>query len=975
MTSYIRWFEDLRLTDLALVGGKNASLGELCGALGPAGVRIPEGFAITADAYRALLEEQALGPRLGALLARLDPEDVDALARAGAEARRLVAGAPLPRGLEAEVRAAYRALGGRAERPPAVAVRSSATAEDLPEASFAGQHETYLGVRGEEALLDACRRCFASLFTDRAIVYRTHHGFDHLAVALSIGVQRMVRSDLGAAGVLFTLDPESGFRDVVLINAAYGLGDAVVAGRLDPDEFWIFKPTLATGHRALLRRRITEKPWKLAVGDDGMVREAPVAPDAASRASLTDDEALELARYGVAIEAHYGRPMDVEWAKDGEDGRLYILQARPETVHRAGRHSVLEVFSLRPGAAREPLVTGRAVGQRVGAGPAHRLRDARELASFRPGEVLVAAETDPDWEPIMKRAAGIVTDRGGRTCHAAIVSRELGVPCIVGTERGTEAIADGVEVTVSCAEGETGSVYRGRVPFDVRQVDLAALPRPATQVMLNVGNPDEAFRLAALPAAGVGLARIEFIIANTVKAHPMALLHPERVSDPAARDELARLTAGHADRGAYFVDRLAEGIAVIAAAFFPRDVIVRLSDFKTSEYAGLVGGRDFEPSEANPMLGFRGAFRYAHPRYREAFELECRAIRKVRDDLGLRNAKVMIPFCRTPEEGRRVLAEMARHGLRRGEDGLAVYVMAEIPSNVVLAEDFAALFDGFSIGSNDLTQLVLGVDRDSELVAPVFDERDPAVLRMIADLLAAARRTGTSVGICGEAPSDYPEFTRFLVGHGITSISLDPDALARGLETIAQAERELAAGGGVKSEATMFQRLEEFLRARQAVFELVTHRGAVTAQEQAASMHTSGWVTAKVVIVKERDGFAMAVLPAACVLDLGRMKGMIGHGDVRLATVDEIARAAPGCAPGAIPPFGALFGVPTFADARLVAARDITMPAGDFGTAIRMRAREYRRLARPHVGDLAVPESLVTAGAVWHERRPRRRAN
>jgi pyruvate, water dikinase len=788
--SYIRWFRDVRLADIPLVGGKNASLGELHGELSRAGVRVPDGFAVTAQAYGDLLEHSGLVATLAALLARVDGEDVQALAAAGAEARRLVQEARFPAGLEEQIQSAYRVLVRPDREAPAVAVRSSATAEDLPEASFAGQQETYLGVRGDAEVVDACRRCFASLFTDRAIAYRIHHGFDHLAVRLSVGVQRLVRADLGAAGVMFTLDPDSGFRHVVLINAAWGLGEAVVGGRIDPDEFWVFKPTLATGHRAILKRVIASKPWKLVLGDHGTVREVGIPAEARWRPSLTDDEVLELARDAVAIEAHYGRPMDIEWAKDGEDGRLYILQARPETVHRAERRSTLDVFALRPDGPRERLVTGKAVGQKIGAGHARRLASPRALAAFQAGEVLVASATDPDWEPIMKRAAAIVTDRGGRTCHAAIVSRELGVPCVVGTERGTEVIADGAEVTVSCAEGETGVVYRGRVPFERRQVDLGALPRTATRVMLNVGNPDEALRLAALPSDGVGLARIEFIIASTVKVHPLALVHPERVTDPGARSEITRLTAGYADRSEYFVDRLAEGVAMIAAAFHPKDVIVRLSDFKSNEYAGLLGGRDFEPDEENPMLGFRGAFRYAHPRYREAFALECRAMRRVRETLGLRNVKLMIPFCRTPDEGRRALEEMARHGLRRGEDGLEVYVMCEIPSNVVLAEQFAALFDGFSIGSNDLTQLVLGVDRDSELVAPIFDERNPAVLAMLDALLARARAAGARVGICGQAPSDYPEFTRFLVRRGIGSISLNPDALARGLETVAAAERE-----------------------------------------------------------------------------------------------------------------------------------------------------------------------------------------
>jgi pyruvate,water dikinase len=795
VTTLIKWFREIRLEDVPRVGGKTASLGELYGELGAAGVRVPDGFAVTADAYRALLDGNGLRDRLAAILEGVTGEDVTALATAGAELRGLVESAPLPSGLEDAIVSAYRTLARESGSDrPAVAVRSSATAEDLPQASFAGQHESFLGVRGEAALLTACRRCFASIFTDRAIVYRIQHGFDHLSVLLSIAVQKMVACDRGSSGVMFTLDPDSGFPNVVLVNAAFGLGEAIVQGQLDPDEFWIFKPTLRTGHHALLKRKIARKTWKLVMGAGGQTERAPVPAEAQRSASLSDPEALALGRFAIAIEAHYSRkaghavPMDIEWAKDADDGRLYILQARPETVHTAARRAVLEIFSLQPGGLRERLVSGAAIGQRIGVGPTRRLRDPRDLEAFEAGDVLVASMTDPDWEPIMKRAAAIVTDRGGRTCHAAIVSRELGVPCVVGTGNGTEVLADGQVVTVSCAEGETGSVYRGALPFERRQVELATMPRTETKVMLNVGNPGEAFRLAALPNDGVGLARIEFIIASFVRVHPLALLHPGRVRDPAARAEIEALTAGYADRGEYFVERLAEGVAMIAAAFHPKDVIVRLSDFKSSEYAGLVGGRAFEPEEGNPMLGFRGAFRYAHPRYRDAFALECRALRRVREQMGLTNVKLMIPFCRTPAEGRRVLDLLATNGLARGANGLEVYVMAEIPANAILVDEFAALFDGFSIGSNDLTQLVLGVDRDSELVAPEFDERNPAVLSMIGMIIDGARRAGRKVGICGQAPSDYPDIVRFLVGKGITSISLNPDAVVRGLEAVAVAE-------------------------------------------------------------------------------------------------------------------------------------------------------------------------------------------
>jgi pyruvate,water dikinase len=793
--AFIKWFGEIRLGDVPRVGGKTASLGELYGELGAAGVRVPDGFAITADAYRALLAQDGLRDRLAGILKGVTGEDLAALAAAGAQLRGLVESARLPPGLEDEIIAAYRTLARESGLDqPAVAVRSSATAEDLPQASFAGQHDSFLGIRGEAALLTACRRCFASIFTDRAIVYRMQNGFDHLSVFLSIAVQRMVAADRGSSGVMFTLDPDSGFPDVVLVNAAFGLGEAVVQGQLDPDEFWIFKPTLRAGHHALLKRKIARKTWKLVMGGGGQPERAPVAAEAQRAPSLSDPEALELGRFAIAIEAHYSRraghaiAMDIEWAKDADDGRLYILQARPETVHGAARRALLEIFSLRPGGMRDRLVTGAAIGQRIGVGPTRRLRDPRDLEAFQAGEVLVASMTDPDWEPIMKRAAAIVTDRGGRTCHAAIVSRELGVPCVVGTGNGTEVLADGRVVTVSCAEGETGSVYAGALAFERRQVDLAAVPRTKTKVMLNVGNPGEAFRLAALPNDGVGLARIEFIIASFVRVHPLALLHPDLVQDAAARAEIDAVTGAYADRGEYFVDRLAEGVAVIAAAFHPKDVIVRLSDFKSSEYAGLVGGRGFEPEEGNPMLGFRGAFRYAHPRYREAFGLECRALRRVREQMGLTNVKLMIPFCRTPAEGRRALDLLAANGLSRGDHGLEIYVMAEIPSNAILVDEFAALFDGFSIGSNDLTQLVLGVDRDSELVAPEFDERNPAVLRMIGMIIDGARRAGRKVGICGQAPSDYPDLVRFLVDKGITSISLNPDAVVRGLEAVEAAE-------------------------------------------------------------------------------------------------------------------------------------------------------------------------------------------
>jgi len=793
--AFVLGFDEIGLGDVARVGGKTASLGELHRLLGDGPLRVPSGFAVTADAYVALLDVARLRERIATRLAGVHKGDLAGLSDAAGDVRRMIESTELPEELRRQIRAAYRGLSGGREEDVPVAVRSSATAEDLPEASFAGQHESFLAVRGEEALLDACRRCFASLFTDRAVSYRLDQGFEHMAVRLSVAVQRMVCADDGASGVAFTIDPETGFRDVVLVNAAWGLGEAVVKGQVDPDEFRVFKPTLASGHEAILRRVVGAKAWKLVGGAGGEPVRREVPEPERARLCLTDAEVTALARCAVGIEEHYSAhhgsatPMDVEFARDGVDGRLYVLQARPETVHRGASPTRIDLYALGDRGGSERIVSGKAVGQRIGAGRARLLLEPRALEAFQPGEVLVAPITDPDWEPIMKRAAAIVTDHGGRTCHAAIVSRELGVPCVVGTGQATRLIADGAEVTVSCAEGETGWVYRGTVPFTRRAVDLATLATPRTAVMLNVANPDEAFRLGLLPSAGVGLARIEFIVAG-IGVHPLALLHPERVRDEAVRRAIDARLGGAADRARWFVDRLAEGVATIAAAFHPRDVIVRLSDFKTNEYARLLGGADFEPHEENPMLGFRGAFRYAHPAYAEGFALECRALRRVREDMGLANVKLMIPFCRTPDEGRRVLACMAENGLRRGENGLEVYVMCEIPSNVLRAAELAQVFDGFSIGSNDLTQLVLGVDRDSELVAPVFDERDPAVLEMIGRVIAEAQRAGRKIGICGQAPSDYPEFTRFLVERGIDSISLNPDALLQGLETVLAAERQ-----------------------------------------------------------------------------------------------------------------------------------------------------------------------------------------
>jgi pyruvate,water dikinase len=679
-----------------------------------------------------------------------------------------------------------------------VAVRSSATAEDLPEASFAGQQETYLNIHGVAMLLDAVKRCFASLFTDRAIVYRAHRGFDHSQVALSVGVQKMVRSDLACAGVMFSIDTETGFPNAVLVNGAFGLGESVVQGTVNPDEFYVFKPTLATGCRPILQKTLGTKEFKLVYDEGGtrQTRSVPVSLADRERFVLTDDDILTLARWAVLVEDHYSRlrgvptPMDIEWAKDGKSGELFLVQARPETVHTRRDSLVLERFRLE--ARGDVLVKGRAVGEKIGQGPARIIRSAADLAQLQQGEVLVTEMTDPDWEPVMKRAAAVVTDRGGRTCHAAIVSRELGIPAVVGTATGTSVVRTGDDITVSCAEGEAGFVYRGRLPVRIDRTDLADIARPRTRMMMNVANPAEAFSLSFLPNDGVGLARLEFIIGTHVRTHPMALLHPERVTNAQERRAIEHLTRGYSDKGQYFVDRLAEGVAMIAAAFWPKDVIVRLSDFKTNEYAGLLGGAAFEPKEENPMLGFRGASRYYDERYREGFALECRAMRKVRNEMGLENVKLMVPFCRTVEEGRRVIGEMAANGLLRGERGLEIYVMCEIPSNVILAAEFAKIFDGFSIGSNDLTQLVLGVDRDSELVARLFDERNDAVKRTIAQVIASARAAGRKIGICGQAPSDYPEFAQFLVQEGIDSLSLNPDSQLKTMLAIVELEQRRA---------------------------------------------------------------------------------------------------------------------------------------------------------------------------------------
>ena len=808
MSQYIKWFSEIGIGDVPLVGGKNASLGELFRELTPEGILVPDGFAVTAEGYRYFLKAAGLESKIAAGLAGIDTGNIDDLRRRGEEIRHAILAADLPPVLAAEITQAYHELGGSG-RPAAVAVRSSATAEDLPDASFAGQQETYLNVQGPYALLDACKRCFASLFKDRAISYRVDKGFDHFKVALSIGVQHMVRSDLASAGVIFTIDTETGFRDAVLINAAYGLGENVVQGTVTPDEYCVFKPTLQAGFKPILQKIVGTKEYKLIydLGGGKMVKNVPVPPGERAKFVLTEEEILQLARWACRIEEHYSArrgqptPMDIEWAKDGHTGELFIVQARPETVQSRKNLEVVETYRLK---GRGPvLATGRSVGEKIATGPVRVIRNAEFLGQFREGEVLVTDKTDPDWEPIMKKAAAIVTNRGGRTCHAAIVSRELGVAAIVGTEHGTEKLRDGQMVTVSCAEGDTGQVYEGNLPFEVQRTNLKALGRPRTKVMMNLGNPEEAFALSFIPNDGVGLAREEFIITSYIKVHPLALLDYAKLPDDEVKRQIDALTVGYADKPQFFVDKLAQGAAMIAAAFYPKDVILRLSDFKTNEYANLVGGRAYEPLEENPMIGFRGASRYYHPRYRAGFALECQAVKKVRDVMGLTNLKLMIPFCRTVDEGRKVQAEMATHGLVRGVNGLEIYVMCEIPSNVILASEFAEIFDGFSIGSNDLTQLILGVDRDSEIVAPIFDERNPAVKTMIAQVIASCRAHGRKIGICGQAPSDYPDFAQFLVEHGIDSISLNPDTVLKTTAAILEKERALghASSDGSSSRA------------------------------------------------------------------------------------------------------------------------------------------------------------------------------
>lgn len=794
MADRIRWFRDITLNDLPLVGGKTASLGEMYSRLSHAGIKVPPGFAITAAAYRDVIAGDT-EQQLRSLLAGIDGSDLKILSERGRAARELLLNTELPTQLSREIIDAYRAL--CQEHPEGdVAVRSSATAEDLPTASFAGQQESFLNVRGEQALLEACRRCFASLFMDRAISYRLERGFDHFSVSLSVAVQRMVRSDLGCSGVIFTIDPESGFRDVVLISGVWGLGETIVQGTANPDEFYVFKPTLKDSFRPIITRKLGLKQKMHVYGEStaGSVEEQNTPDEQRSRYVLSDEEVLTLARWSVQIEDHYSKrnssetPMDIEWAKDGRTGELFILQARPETV--VSQRSRFQFTRVKLKQRGEPIVTGSAVGDRIASGPARVVQSVAEIALFQPGEILVTETTDPDWEPIMKIAAGIVTNHGGRTSHAAIVGRELGLACVVGATDATRRIKTGDQITVSCAQGPSGYVYRGNLPFETQSVDLRDVPTTRTRIQINVGDPDAAFALSFLPHDGVGLAREEFIVSSAIKIHPRALLEFDTITDPAQRSQIEVLTKGYSDKRRYYIEKLSEGIARIAAGFYPKPVILRLADFKSNEYAHLIGGQQFEPHEENPMLGWRGASRYYHESYRAAFAVECEAIKRARTEFGLKNIAVMVPFCRTVEEGKKVVALLEEHGLQQHCDGLELYVMCEIPSNVLLAEEFLDVFDGFSIGSNDLTQLTLGVDRDSELVAPLFDERNPAVLQLIRHAIEVARRKEKHIGICGDAPSTYEDFAQFLVQCGIESISVSPDAFLKTKYAVAETESQ-----------------------------------------------------------------------------------------------------------------------------------------------------------------------------------------
>ncbi len=773
MNELIIWFDKVGMDDVARVGGKNASLGEMIANLSKSGIDVPGGFATTADAYRQFMIEAGLEKDINAMLTSLDIENIDALSSAGNEIRQRVCDATLPTALQDQILSAYAELGNNSS----VAVRSSATAEDLPEASFAGQQESYLNVSGEAAVLESVKNVFASLYNDRAIAYRVHQGFEHSEVALSAGIQRMVRSDTGSSGVMFTMDTESGFRDAIFITSSWGLGECVVQGSVNPDEFYAWKPALQAGRPAIVRRVLGQKQIKMvyADGGDARVETVPVDTVDQNRFSLKDEDVEALGRMALTIESHYGRPMDIEWGKDGEDGKLYILQARPETVESRSQNQVLERYRLK-GKKSEVLATGRAIGQRIGAGKVRVVPSLEYLDQVQDGDVLVTDMTDPDWEPVMKRAAAIVTNRGGRTCHAAIIARELGVPAIVGCNDATEQLANAASATVVCAEGDTGHIYDGELDFEIERIDLNEMPEIGFKIAMNVANPERAFSFARLPNEGVGLARLEFIISNSIGVHPRALLDYDEM-DEDVKQLIDRRMAGYADPVQFYIEKLKEGVGSIAAAFSPKPVIVRLSDFKSNEYANLIGGDKYEPDEENPMIGFRGAGRYVDESFRPCFELECRALKQMREDMGLTNIWIMVPFVRTLKQADQVLELLAENGLKRGENDLKVVMMCEVPSNAVLAEEFLERFDGFSIGSNDLTQLTLGLDRDSGLVADLFDERDPAVKRLLHHAIQACRKQGKYVGICGQGPSDFPDFARWLMEEGIESVSLNPDTV------------------------------------------------------------------------------------------------------------------------------------------------------------------------------------------------------
>ncbi len=800
---FILWFDEVGIGDVPLVGGKNASLGEMIQSLSEKGVKVPNGFAVTAHAYRYLLEHAGIEDEIKQILSDLDTHDMHNLKERGKKVRTLIRNSEFPPELDEAIRKAYAEMPKKLgyDEEPDVAVRSSATAEDLPDASFAGQQETYLNIRGADALIDSCKKCFASLFTDRAISYRGDKGFDHFDVYLSIAVQKMVRSDSASSGVMFSIDTESGFKDAVFITSSYGLGENVVQGAVNPDDFYVFKPTLKEGKKPIIGKKMGTKRIRMIYAKKG-TENVDVPEEEQNKFSVTDEEVLKLAEWACVIEEHYGKPMDIEWAKDGDGksvgtGELFIVQARPETVHSQRDVSMARTFELKE--TGKVLVEGQAVGEMIGQGEVNNIESAEDIHEFKKDQILVTDMTDPDWEPIMKIAAAIVTNRGGRTCHAAIISRELGIPCIVGTENGTDVLKTGTKVTVSCAEGEAGKVYEGLLKFEISEINLKEMPKTRTKIMMNVSIPDKAFVEGQIPNDGVGLAREEFIINSYIGIHPLALIHYEELKKRVSKDEnVAELiktiderTGGYDDKTEFFIDQLAQGVGKIAAGFYPNDVIVRLSDFKSNEYANLIGGFLYEPEESNPMIGWRGASRYYDDDFKPAFGLECKAILKARGEFGLTNIKVMIPFCRTVGEGKKVLETMKEFGLTRGENGLEVYVMCEIPSNVILADQFAEIFDGFSIGSNDLTQLALGLDRDSELVAHIYDERNDAVKRLIKDVIDTAKSKGRKIGICGQAPSDYDDFATFLVECGIDSMSLTPDTAIKTKIKIAEKEKEL----------------------------------------------------------------------------------------------------------------------------------------------------------------------------------------